>query len=186
MTARQSPILWAIQLALCLSGARGASPTTQPAGKSISWEAARVLERIVAYRAESGVRQAFINNSDITMPSPPAVVQQGATVLPQLLELMECDLLDFDTFTRCYGAADKIVSAAGAGRIWWAGGANYDDKFDRFGPLGQGDLALFRRNVCNDLRKKCRDLGVLDGPTATQPATRSSATRPGADDHSAH
>jgi hypothetical protein len=102
-----------------------------------------------------------VDNSQVFVETPVIhqIVAIGLPAVPHLLDEMEAPDTSFDSFTRCYSTCDQILRNNGAEEpVLWYGGCRYDSPDDVLRPSGQMDLALFRRQVIADVRRKYKAL----------------------------
>jgi hypothetical protein len=80
----------------------------------------------------------------------------GVRALPALVVLLRNDELTFDTFVRCYSAAEQILEDADPNiRVPWSGGVEFKPTEDRlyFEPWGQAQVAEFRRQIAAEVAR---------------------------------
>ncbi len=92
------------------------------------------------------------------------VVKQGPAIIPALLKKMRMPGINFDTFIRCYSAAEQIAEKQGLqDQIYWTGGATSPDfeelvsehgtTSQKIGPGGQTFDDAFRKRVIDSIEK---------------------------------
>ncbi len=124
--------------------------------------AAKILERIVSL--DEGPQFISIINSQVVVRTPgiEKVVKMGLAAIPALLDLLRCDDLSFDTFTRCYSACDQILRQKDPKMtVYWQGGCDTKEirrGVNRLYPWGQIQVAKFRREVRRDIADKYQQI----------------------------
>jgi hypothetical protein len=122
----------------------------------------RLVEGIV--NVDDGTQRIVVENSEVivTTPAIDHVVKMGHEIIPALVQVMKCDKLSFDTFTRCYSACDQILRKQKADlSVYWSGGCETKRKgrgVDRIFPRGQENEGEFRKRVVDDIVKKYAEL----------------------------
>ena len=140
----------------------------------MSHEAVVVAERIVA---NDGDAWSFSrNNSHVIIQTAniDAIVANGTSHFPHLVEIMQHHRISFDTFIRCYSACDQILRKIDPSiRVNWTGGAQVTGDLGeyRVEPDGQQDGPEFRKWVTTDIVAKGKQLGIGDAEQSVAPAT---------------
>jgi hypothetical protein len=113
--------------------------------------------------ADSPITIEVMNSGvQIMTPGIGRVIKMGTNAIPQLVELMTDDALSFDTFARCYTAANQILQEAGvvANVLWYGGGSVSNTSCGpRVFPRGQNVITSgFRKAVSDDVVSKFKQL----------------------------
>ena len=129
-----------------------------PPGESEAAETSgqlRVLETVL--QDKEGPRGCRILNSRAVIDTCGIrqLREEGIEVVPDLVALMRTDELSFDTFTRCYSAAEQILREIKPDLdIGWQGGAKTvgsDSRGFRLVPGGQMDVSGFRKQIADEI-----------------------------------
>ncbi|MFO0966458.1 MAG: hypothetical protein U0793_12855 [Gemmataceae bacterium] len=100
--------------------------------------------------------QVIVNTSGIDK-----IVKMGPKVVPDLVRIMKCETITFDTFTRCYSACDQILRAIDPKvRVFWTGGSNLKKigGVRRIFSGGHEDELGFRRAVVKSIEAQFQRL----------------------------
>jgi hypothetical protein len=101
---------------------------------------------------ESNYGMFAVDNSIVVIQSfgVDRVVAEGPPIVPLLVRRMKEKDVDFDTFIRCYSAAEQIATASGKSEdITWCGGASREE--GKFGPGGMPYDDDFRNMVIESI-----------------------------------
>jgi hypothetical protein len=86
------------------------------------------------------------------------VVAVGLPALPNLFEVMQTPGISFDTFARCYSAANEILKLHGStDGVGWGGGYTLvptSNGLARVEPGGQLDVEQFKMHIVAEFRQK--------------------------------
>jgi hypothetical protein len=147
---------------LVLSGCNGQTPSTQCSRLGVPRsDELKVLETVLQSDGANGVEilnsRVVVNTSGIRI-----LRQDGMKSVPALVSLLCRDELSFDTFVRCYSAAEQILKAENPDtEVPWDGGAEIvptENGGFRLEPRGQMQLRKFRHKIASHIARAYVDV----------------------------
>jgi hypothetical protein len=103
-------ILCCMIIATAATSAEGQDPSLRANQKKVKvGEVLRIVERIT--NLDEGSQEIITLNSRVVVKTPTIkeIVAMGPRIIPVIIEVMKCEEISFDTFTRCYSACDQIL-----------------------------------------------------------------------------
>jgi hypothetical protein len=112
----------------------------------------RIAKLLADIQRVDGRQSIWSHNSQVVIETPAIekIVAAGPSALNDLVLAMRDETISFDTFTRCYSAADQIIQAADPqlSVLWYGGSSTKEiDGVTRVVSNGAIDKAKFRKQV---------------------------------------